>query len=82
MTGTWTPDGHQKLDHTGLTVQASQFQLPDGTVLCCSGDDDMPTIINITIEKIEIKNSRFIGVKEVCEDDEDAETPEDEDIPE
>lgn len=66
----WTPDGHQKQDFTGLTIQASQFQLPDGTVICPGGDD--MTTINITIEKIEIKNSRFIGVKEAeCDDDED-----------
>ena len=69
MTGTWTPDGHQKLDHTGLTVQASQFQLPDGTVLG-PGEEEMPTIINITIEKIEIKDCKIIGVKD-CEPDDD-----------
>ena len=63
------PDGHQKLDHTGLTVQAAQFQLPDGTVLG-PGGEEMATIINITIEKIVIKDSKIIGVKD-CEPDDD-----------
>ena len=70
----WTSDGHQKQDFAGLTVQASQFQLPDGTVIC----DDMTTI-NITIEKIEIKNSKLIGVKEICEPDDDDDKSKDDD---
>ncbi len=77
MSENWTPDGHQKLDHTGLTVQASQFQLPDGTVLG-PGEEEMTTIINITIEKIEIKNSKIVGVVD-CEPDDDDDQNDDED---